>query len=491
MIQTYATAMTRKTVAKKPIRHKRSLWQTLGFFAPLIMVLGLATPGFNSPESDGPVDMYVAQLTTPPMSTEILLHWAPVLYQDVNTSHCKGVCDYISAIDYDGDFQGRNNWDNTELFPHPAVAYAAASESATHWFLYYAFYHPRDYVSSGFGDGEHEHDMEGALVFVRKDVSVHGFFEGMITFAHSRMWPYRTPAADYIVRGELAILADRGLRVLQTETLTGEGHARPALYQEAQGHGVYSCGHKPCPKPGDNGIRYVPSLSHDQTPLTPVPSATSVTVSYSLIDMTAKGGLWNMRSCRSMFGDPNTFNGDESGTCGDGLAFCQDNAIGIWANRDKEGRKFSNLSVGEDPAAVVNDWFSFSGGHGPASADYVNHIFCTGHDLCEQGALVPASCGGCAARICAVDPFCCNNSWDSECVNQVASVCGSDACAGRSCAHDVCTTGPALAHSCSHCAAQICEKDPFCCSTDWDSQCASQVNTVCRLRCSVPSECTQ
>jgi len=28
------------------------------------------------------------------------------------------------------------------------------------------------------------------------------------------------------------------------------------------------------------------------------------------------------------------------------------------------------------------------------------------------------------AQICAVDPYCCNNSWDAICVGEVASVCG-------------------------------------------------------------------
>jgi hypothetical protein len=26
-------------------------------------------------------------------------------------------------------------------------------------------------------------------------------------------------------------------------------------------------------------------------------------------------------------------------------------------------------------------------------------------------------------QICLADPFCCNNSWDSLCVGEVASVC--------------------------------------------------------------------
>jgi hypothetical protein len=46
------------------------------------------------------------------------------------------------------------------------------------------------------------------------------------------------------------------------------------------------------------------------------------------------------------------------------------------------------------------------------------------HSLCSTGSSLSASCDPCVADICAVDPFCCNNSWDSLCVSQVSSVCG-------------------------------------------------------------------
>jgi hypothetical protein len=35
-----------------------------------------------------------------------------------------------------------------------------------------------------------------------------------------------------------------------------------------------------------------------------------------------------------------------------------------------------------------------------------------------------SSCDTCVAQICAVDAWCCNNNWDSDCVGQVWSVCG-------------------------------------------------------------------
>lgn len=48
---------------------------------------------------------------------------------------------------------------------------------------------------------------------------------------------------------------------------------------------------------------------------------------------------------------------------------------------------------------------------------------------------VPHATGGCedgecCAKVCAVDPFCCQTSWDNLCVDQVFSVCGIHCCTG-------------------------------------------------------------
>jgi len=46
------------------------------------------------------------------------------------------------------------------------------------------------------------------------------------------------------------------------------------------------------------------------------------------------------------------------------------------------------------------------------------------HDICDEGSKLDASCDPCATSICATDPYCCNNSWDSQCVSEVDSICG-------------------------------------------------------------------
>jgi len=110
------------------------------------------------------------------------------------------------------------------------------------------------------------------------------------------------------------------------------------------------------------------------------------------------------------------------------------------------------------------------------------------HDTCTTGGPLGASCGQCEADICAVDPFCCTSGWDSICVGEVQSVCGSDACAAPpppppTCDHDKCTEGTKLDASCGTCEADICTVDPYCCQTAWDSICVGEVGSVCGESC--------
>jgi len=112
---------------------------------------------------------------------------------------------------------------------------------------------------------------------------------------------------------------------------------------------------------------------------------------------------------------------------------------------------------------------------------------CTGggsctHALCSTGTKLTTSCDPCAAQICAVDSFCCNNTWDSQCVGEVASVC-HQTCGGGTCAHAICATGTKLTASCDSCAAKICAADSFCCNNKWDSQCVGEVSSVCGQSC--------
>jgi hypothetical protein len=67
---------------------------------------------------------------------------------------------------------------------------------------------------------------------------------------------------------------------------------------------------------------------------------------------------------------------------------------------------------------------------------------------------------------------CCNGQCN-------AGICGPV----NPCAHDQCVTGVALTQMCSPCTAQICQADQFCCTNSWDQICVNEVGSVCGLPC--------
>jgi hypothetical protein len=51
---------------------------------------------------------------------------------------------------------------------------------------------------------------------------------------------------------------------------------------------------------------------------------------------------------------------------------------------------------------------------------------------------------------------------------------------------NICQTGSAISKTCDQgyfCSAQICLKDPACCSITWDAQCLQEVSTICHVDC--------
>ncbi len=54
----------------------------------------------------------------------------------------------------------------------------------------------------------------------------------------------------------------------------------------------------------------------------------------------------------------------------------------------------------------------------------VGDVTPTCHDECEQGPPMDPTCTDCAAAVCALDPYCCEVSWDSLCVEEAGTECG-------------------------------------------------------------------
>lgn len=296
---------------------------------------------------------------------ELALHHAPVHYQDTDDTDYKS--DYITAIDYDGDWAGTNNWDNLGNGLWPATAYYSVQESCTHYYITYAFFHPRDWADVWF-DQEHENDLEGALFIVRKDGSTYGTFEGMVTVFHTDFYSY-TPSGSPLTGGEEDIDG-----TVSFESFNGV--ARPKTTQEAKGHGL-----KAWPYAGDfdgssdqDGVIYYPVDGASDYPS----SGNDRYVEYRLVNMTAPGSLWDRAMTEAdspdiTFHSWGTFKGDSSGGCGDGWQTCSDNSANTpWGWDDGDDGAVYRGELGLDPAKLTGHYFD---GLGTFSYDYPSNRY--------------------------------------------------------------------------------------------------------------------
>ena len=161
-------------------------------------------------------------------------YYAPVIYQEAHSA----VLDSITRFDFDGDWNGANNWKNAYLYDLPGYVYYAVIESTKHYFVTYAFYHVRDYTArpfEGFAPKtEHENDMEGCTLTIEKDGSQWGRPLLLETLAHDQFYAYENPYNKGILAGNIPL--EGAIVFLKQEDQTH--HRQPALYIEPEGHGV-------------------------------------------------------------------------------------------------------------------------------------------------------------------------------------------------------------------------------------------------------------
>lgn len=301
---------------------------------------------------------------------ELAYHHAPVHYQDTDSSDYPS--DYITAFDYDHDPFTTNNWDNRGNGLWPATVYYAVVESCSHYFITYAFYHPRDWGDIIF-DQEHENDLEGAIVSVRKDGSAYGKVEGMITVFHTDFFSFTPTGSPYTnghetIDGKVSFEVDNGISRMKT-------------VQEAKGHGL-----KAWPYASDfngaqnqDGIVYYPTLG---TPTYPS-SGNDRHVYYRLVDIQQAGGMFDLAindalqppAQATTYASWGTFRGDESGGCGSGLKSCSTNSANTpWGWDDGNDGASYRGEFALDPAHLFSFYF---GNTGNFSQQYLYHPYLT------------------------------------------------------------------------------------------------------------------
>lgn len=101
---------------------------------------------------------------------------------------------------------------------------------------------------------------------------------------------------------------------------------------------------------------------------------------------------------------------------------------------------------------------------------------------CCEGHLAPAcSDPDCCAAVCATDPVCCESSWDGTCANEARTLC-RDLCGvecGDDCASSCCTPHDNPACNDAACCTAVCAQDPICCEVRWDFACATSARGLC------------
>ena len=148
----------------------------------------------------------------------IALRWAPIFAQETSADHPER--DRPLPIDFDGDWDATNDW--SHLTPaaarSPAVVYSSAILSATHAFLTFTLFYPRDWVSYGCVPYVcHDNDLEVALLVIDRRRAEQP--DGLVlveTKTHNRY--LATPGRDVARAGAL----------------------RPIIHAESQGHGLES-----------------------------------------------------------------------------------------------------------------------------------------------------------------------------------------------------------------------------------------------------------
>ncbi len=240
---------------------------------------------------------------------QLALRWAPILHQDVDVygeASLNGKADYICKLDFDGDWEMRNNWENAIKFSqvsYKAYSYYSIVTTSTHWFILYAFFHPRDWSNIpivGVFD-MHENDMEGVLTIVKRPqhsrADPYGEVLAVITAFHRNFYSF-VPIASPLQENHEAVGG-----VLTLQEYRGELH--PIIGQEARGHGI-----KAWPFVGirgRNGLIYYPSGSKAEEPDHP----NDRNVSYKLINIFEKDGLWDRRNRLDTFSSWGFFAGDK------------------------------------------------------------------------------------------------------------------------------------------------------------------------------------
>lgn len=94
----------------------------------------------------------------------------------------------------------------------------------------------------------------------------------------------------------------------------------------------------------------------------------------------------------------------------------------------------------------------------------------------------------CCTTVCELDPICCTTIWDGTCAEEALAECEVPEC-GEFAAGSCCE--PNLSPSCEdkRCCNAVCGEDPFCCDVTWDLECVRMARQSPRCDCGANWDC--
>jgi hypothetical protein len=105
------------------------------------------------------------------------------------------------------------------------------------------------------------------------------------------------------------------------------------------------------------------------------------------------------------------------------------------------------------------------------------------YDCCLANGSPGCSDATCEATVCAADSFCCTVEWDGICAGEAFTLCTLCSEASSCCVPSGGGGGGGAptGTGCDDptCEADVCAIDPFCCDTSWDTICVTEAWTIC------------
>jgi hypothetical protein len=232
----------------------------------------------------------------------IMQYWAPVVYQDFKTGtdydrQMYGAKDAVVALDFDGNWNVANNWDNSiyqvdqQGSPLYGKVYSSFIETDGFYFLKYGFYHAGQDSGDLLGyDARHQNDWEVVVLAIQKNGTEYGSLEAMVAQAHT--------GENHYTASQLQFSQHRPIIYIQPNGLL-EGHGISAYSGQS---------------PGDDGVVYQPAVYSENVVSCDVTTsgnwATAPNYTYKLIPL---GDLWALRGYSYVFATYKLLNYDPLG----------------------------------------------------------------------------------------------------------------------------------------------------------------------------------